>query len=82
MRIIGIDPGLAIVGFAIIDLERGKKTLIDVGVIRTAPELSISERLLEIYKDMEELLKEYKPEHCSIEQIFFSNNVQYNANAA
>ncbi|MBT4384906.1 crossover junction endodeoxyribonuclease RuvC [Candidatus Peregrinibacteria bacterium] len=82
MRIIGIDPGLAIVGFAIIDLERGKKTLIDVGVIRTAPELSISERLLEIYKDMEELLKEYKPEHCSIEQIFFSNNVSTAINVA
>lgn len=75
MRILGIDPGLAIIGFAVLDVDGNKKELKEVGVIRTRAELSNSARLSEIYKDLTALLAEYKPECCSIEQIFFSNNV-------
>ncbi len=75
MRILGIDPGLAIVGFAILDSSEGHKQLIEAGVIRTSPKQSNEERLLEIYDDMKEVIQEYKPDRVSIEQIFFSKNV-------
>ncbi len=75
MRILGIDPGLATTGFAILDLHAGQKKLITCGVIRTSPKLRLSERLLEIEKDMKAIIQQYKPETCSIEQLFFSKNV-------
>lgn len=82
MRIIGIDPGLATIGFAILDVDGGKRKLIDCGIIKTSPALSITERLCEIYKDMKALITEYKPNYCSIEQIFFSTNVSTAINVA
>lgn len=75
MRILGIDPGLATTGFAILDVEGHQKKLIAVGVIRTPAKLELGERLQEIYKDMHAILAEYKPKVCSIEQLFFSKNV-------
>jgi len=75
MRILGIDPGLAIIGFALLELEGNQKKLIDVGVIRTAAGLAMGQRLKEIHQDMSSLLKELKPDRCAIEQIFFSKNV-------
>lgn len=75
MRILGIDPGLATTGFAILDVEKRTKKILNLGVIRTAAGTSLPERLGEIYKDLESLLAEYKPEICAIEQIFFSKNI-------
>lgn len=75
MRILGIDPGLATSGFAILDVEGHQKKLIAVGVIRTPAKLELGERLQEIYKDMHAILTQYKPKVCSIEQVFFSKNV-------
>lgn len=75
MRILGIDPGLATTGFAILDVEGHQKKLIAVGVIRTPAKLELGERLQEIYKDMHAILAQYKPKVCSIEQLFFSKNV-------
>ena len=75
MRILGIDPGLATTGFAILDIEGNAKRLIDVGVIRTPAKLPLGQRLKELYEDMQSILKEYKPKYCSIEQLFFSKNV-------
>jgi len=75
MRIIGIDPGLATTGFAILDLEKRQKKLISCGVIRTQKGLGLPERLSEIYKDLQSILLEHKPKFCSIEQLFFSKNV-------
>lgn len=73
MRILGIDPGLAIVGFAV--LESQPKKLVDVGVIRTAAHTPPAQRLAEIYKDMQAIIAEYKPEIAIVEQLFFSKNV-------
>ncbi|MFA4815133.1 MAG: crossover junction endodeoxyribonuclease RuvC [Candidatus Gracilibacteria bacterium] len=75
MRILGIDPGLATTGFAVLDVEGHEKKLITVGVVNTPAKLPLGERLQEIYKDISSLLTEYKPKFCSIEQIFFSKNV-------
>lgn len=75
MRILGIDPGFGTIGFAIIDLNKGDRELIDVGVIKTEPGLEFGIRLTEIYRDMQEIISHYKPEVVAIEQIFFSKNV-------
>ena len=75
MRIIGIDPGLATVGFAVLDVQKNKKKLVTYGVIKTRKETPFGERLNEIHKDLKSILSKYKPEICSIEQLFFSKNV-------
>lgn len=77
MRILGIDPGLATLGFAILDLDEdeNEKELLEYGVIKTYPKTPKEQRLQEIHKDISAILHEYKPDICSIEQLFFSKNV-------
>lgn len=75
MRILGLDPGLATIGYALLDVQNGKKKLLTCGVIRTAAGLSLGTRLKEIHEDFDQLLHSLKPDHCSIEQLFFSKNV-------
>jgi crossover junction endodeoxyribonuclease RuvC len=75
MRILGIDPGLAIVGWAIIDFDKDlNPTPIDYGAIITDKGLTVSTRLKEIYDDMKEILEKYNPEVCGIETLLFYNN--------
>ncbi len=75
MRIIGIDPGTGIVGFGVIDVIKGKPTLVDAGVIRTPVNQELSERLLTIYNELEQIIVEHKPEAMVVEQLFFAQNV-------
>ncbi len=71
MKILGIDPGLATIGFAF--LQDGK--LIDFGTIETSAKLSLSERLLQIAEDARALVCELRPDVIAIEQLFFVQNV-------
>lgn len=76
MRIIGIDPGTGILGFGVIDLDtKGKVSLVDAGVIRTPVHQADSERLVTIYDELQELIKETKPTIMSVEKLFFAQNV-------
>ncbi|MEO7364637.1 MAG: crossover junction endodeoxyribonuclease RuvC [Candidatus Saccharimonadales bacterium] len=75
MRIIGIDPGTGILGFGVIDVDRGKAKLVDAGVIRTPVKEVDAIRLLTIYDELTELIKLNKPEMMSVEKLFFSRNV-------
>jgi crossover junction endodeoxyribonuclease RuvC len=75
MKILGIDPGLATVGFAVLEKTGRQKKLLTCGVIQTKPTQSMQERLAEIYKDMQALITDYKPDYCAIEQLFFSKNI-------
>ena len=75
MRILGIDPGLATIGFAVLDTNGREKELITVGVIKTAAGTPDPIRLKEIYEDITAIIHEYKPDSCAVEQIFFSKNV-------
>lgn len=75
MRILGIDPGLNITGFALLESSPSKKEVLSYGVIRTAPKTEKSGRLKEIYDDLKAIIARGKPDICSIEQIFFSKNV-------
>ena len=71
MRIIGIDPGLARVGYGIIDIQNGKKILLDCGVIETSKEKREEFRLYEIFNDLNELIDYWKPNLASVEKFFF-----------
>lgn len=75
MRILGIDPGLAIVGYGVIDSDKGVYRPVDCGVINTPKELSLPERLELIYKGMGELIDTFKPDQVAIEELFFTKNI-------
>lgn len=74
MRVIGIDPGTAIVGYGIIDFEKNKYSTVKYGVIRTDKNLLMEERLLIIYQELSILFDEYKPEYIAIEDLFYFKN--------
>ena len=71
MRIIGIDPGLARVGYGIIEIENEKKILLDCGVIETAKDKKEEDRLFEIYKDLNKLINHWNPNVAAVEKFFF-----------
>lgn len=75
MKILGIDPGTATTGFGIVTKENGKLTAIDYGVVSTAKELDMSNRLLIIFQDIEELIAKHNPDIVAVEQLFFARNV-------
>lgn len=77
MRILGIDPGLATTGWAVVDFDDdGNPNVIDYGCISTKKGLSVSTRLLEIYEDMVELVAKYKPDLAGVETLIFCNNAK------
>lgn len=77
MRILGIDPGIAITGWAIIDFNTdGKPTPVDYGAIFTQKGLTVGNRLLEIYTDLNSILKKFKPDYCGLETLLFYNNAK------
>ena len=75
MVILGIDPGVATIGFGLIRAERGKNTLLQYGVITTPPGIPLSERLLQISNDMEQLIETFRPDEMAVEELFFSKNI-------
>ena len=75
MRIIGIDPGTGILGFGVIDVIRGKATMVTAGVVRTPAHTPLDERLEEIFDSLTEIIAETKPTVMSIEKLFFARNV-------
>lgn len=75
MRILGIDPGTGILGFGVIEVTRGKATLVDAGVVRTPAHTPLDERLVDIYESLQEVIRETKPDEMSIEKLFFAQNV-------
>ncbi|SHJ73166.1 Holliday junction endonuclease RuvC [Anaerobranca californiensis DSM 14826] len=74
MRIMGIDPGLAIVGFGIIDLDVRKVKVVDYGTIQTDNSLCYTDRLLCVGNSLEKILKIYQPDVVAIEELFFNKN--------
>lgn len=74
MIILGIDPGLAIVGFGVLYKEKSKVDVLDYGVITTPKEDTLPQRLQKIYKAMCDLIDTYKPDHVAIEELFFNTN--------
>ena len=75
VRILGIDPGIAIVGFGLIEADRGQTRLLNYGAITTPAGLPLARRLVQIEQDMEALIAQLKPDAIAVEELFFSNNI-------
>jgi crossover junction endodeoxyribonuclease RuvC len=79
MRILGLDPGLARVGYGVIEVEadangrpgRGRQRMLDCGLIQTAPHSIEGQRLVEIAADLRVLLRRWQPELAAVEKFFF-----------
>lgn len=75
MRILGIDPGYAIVGYGILDYDGYKFRPVSYGAITTQAGTSFQLRLMDIYNDMQQLIEKFHPDALSIEKLFFNTNV-------
>ncbi|MBE6632153.1 MAG: crossover junction endodeoxyribonuclease RuvC [Ruminococcaceae bacterium] len=74
MVVLGIDPGLATIGFGVIEYKNGRFYTIDYGAILTPPDLPVEDRLLMIHDEMAQLINMYKPSEVAIEELFFNTN--------
>ena len=75
MRILGIDPGIAIVGFGLIESNRGSVRMLQYGAVTTEAGLPLATRLVQIENDMTALIAQLKPDEIAIEELFFSKNI-------
>ena len=75
MRILGIDPGFATVGWAVLDSERGNLQPVAYGAITTPAHTNFESRLLMIKKDLETIIDRYSPSEMAIEELFFNTNI-------
>lgn len=75
MRILGLDPGIAIVGFGFIDYKGNKLTPVQYGSIQTGADEMVADRLMHIYDAVVHLIDKYEPDAIAIEKLFFNRNV-------
>ena len=75
MRILGIDPGIAIVGFGLIESNRGSVRMLQYGAVTTEAGLPLATRLVQIENDMTALIAQLQPDEIAIEELFFSKNI-------
>jgi len=76
MFVLGIDPGLSATGYALVISTASSMQPVSAGVIRTDPALPMSERLAELYADLEALISEHRPDEVAIERVFVNRNLQ------
>lgn len=74
MRVIGIDPGTAICGYGIIDVQGNKLSVVHYGAVFTSKEFSPADRLLILHEELQQIIEEYKPEIMAVEELFFNKN--------
>lgn len=76
MIILGIDPGLALVGYGVIEVIGNKYKYLTHGVIKTEAGVPFQNRLKKIYKEMTDIVIKYKPEDIAFEELFFNKNIK------
>jgi crossover junction endodeoxyribonuclease RuvC len=74
--VLGLDPGIATVGFGLIDIKDTVPTAIRYGVIKTSAGLPLSARLAAIYEDVNSLIRQFKPDVVTVEELFFNTNLK------
>ena len=74
MRILGIDPGIAIVGWGIVDYTAGRFTPVAYGAIRTEANTPTENRLFDIHSELDDIIRKYKPDFVSVEELFWNTN--------
>ena len=82
-RVLGIDPGLATIGYGVIDYESiNQKAVVDYGVITSPKDESFPVRLAIVYKAVTALIEKYKPDEVAVEELFFNTNITTGINVA
>ena len=76
IRVLGIDPGTAIMGFGLVEKNRDKLNMMEYGCWRTSADLSLPERLLSLYDTLCAFLDTHKPDHLAVESLFFNRNTK------
>lgn len=76
MRILGIDPGYAIVGYGVIEYHGNSFKVIEYGKITTDSKKDLPERLVIIYNGIKELIEKFQPDAMAVEELFFNNNAK------
>lgn len=76
MRILGIDPGYAILGWGILDMTGNHFSVVDYGAVTTDAKTPMPYRLQHLYTELESIIEKYKPEEAAIEELFFNNNAK------
>ena len=76
MRILGIDPGIATVGFGIVEYNGNKFSVVEYGAVISAPNIEMPKRIKSIYDDMSLIIEKYKPDEVAVEELFFNTNVK------
>ena len=74
MKILGVDPGYAIVGYGVVEYKNNKFKPLDYGAVTTSAGMDFADRLEIIYSGMDEIIKRNRPEALSIEKLFFNTN--------
>jgi crossover junction endodeoxyribonuclease RuvC len=74
MRILGIDPGLRLTGYGVVDFRFNRPALVDGGVIRLDEKAPIAGRLVELERELDELIAEHKPDVCAVETLYAHYN--------
>ena len=75
MIILGIDPGLAIVGWGVVECVKGRFKPLGFGSIQTPAGTRTEERLARIYKELTAIIEYFKPDEMAVEELFFTNNI-------
>lgn len=75
MLTLGIDPGIATIGFGLVQSEQGRQRMLQYGAITTPAGLPLAKRLYQIECDMEELLTQFHPDAVAVEELFFNTNL-------
>ena len=75
MVILGIDPGLATLGYGVIETRSDKHRLIQFGVLTTTPQQTLPERLSGLYTGLRQLMETYQPDEIAFEELFFTKNI-------
>ncbi|MGI6316309.1 MAG: crossover junction endodeoxyribonuclease RuvC [Christensenellales bacterium] len=76
MVIMGIDPGLATVGFGVIESDGIRYRLLDCGTVKTTPDMSFPQRLATIFHDTQQLIAQHRPDAVALEELFFYRNIK------
>ena len=75
MRILGIDPGLAIVGWGVVDYQKTRFQTVAYGSIQTPAKTATEWRLAQVFEGMQKLLQTYHPDAVAVEELFFNTNI-------
>lgn len=74
MIILGIDPGIAIVGYGVLNYEKGKFAPLDYGAIKTSSGIPTEKRIEFVFRKVDEIIKKYRPDCLAIEELFWNTN--------